>query len=343
MTDLQLTFLPYTLQYKKSFITSKNKITRRKGFIITLKDPDGIFGVGDAAPFPEFGSEKFETTERVLKNLKLKLKIDFNNISQSINKNLSPFEKYPALRHGLEQSILNLICKQKGISLDKLLNKNSKRIINVNAVMGMLSPKKSVSEALRFIDEGYSTLKIKIGRDDFNKDLKVIVEIKKAVEDNIKIRVDVNGIWRLNEAKKYLKVLKDFQLEYIEQPVKRIDNLIKLNKLKKVPIAADESCRNIKEAEELIKRNAVSILILKPMMLGGIVPTLKIIDKAEKKNIKCVVTSSFESAVGRTLAIFAASVLKGDNAHGFGTAQYFVNDIIEDPFPVKEGKIYLYN
>ncbi len=342
MTNLQLTFFPYALSFKKPFQTAKGKITKRKGFILSLENQDGQKGIGDAAPFPEFGSEKYEETENALKNLKIKLKIDIDNIFKSIDKNLKQYEKLPALRHGLEQAILNLICKEKNESLDKILDRSVKNIIKANAVIGILSLKKSVSEAVRLVNEGYTTLKLKIGRDDFKKDINVIQEIKKAVNNEIQIRVDVNGKWKFSEAKRNIEKLKEFKLEYIEQPVKRIADLAKLNKFKSVPIAADESCRNLNDAKEIIKRKAASVLILKPMMIGGLIPTLEIIDKAKKKNIKCIITSSFESAIGRSSAVFAASVIEENYAHGLGTAQYFKNDIIEDPFPVKNGNIYLY-
>jgi O-succinylbenzoate synthase len=82
-------------------------------------------------------------------------------------------------------------------------------------------------------------------------------------------------------------------------------------------------------------------LILKPMMLGGIINTMKIVDMAKKNKIKTVITSSFESAVGRSFAILAASFLKDETAHGLGTAEYFEKDLVEDPYTVKDGIISL--
>jgi hypothetical protein len=38
-----------------------------------------------------------------------------------------------------------------------------------------------------------------------------------------------------------------------------------------------------------------------------------------KKNIKVVVTSSFESGIGRSYAVFAASLIEEDTAHGLAT------------------------
>ncbi len=79
------------------------------------------------------------------------------------------------------------------------------------------------------------------------------------------------------------------------------------------------------------------------MILGGLLPTLEIIEMAEKKNIIPVITSSFESAIGKANAVIAAASLKKEIAHGLALSDYFKSDLIPDPFPVKHGKISLSN
>ena len=77
------------------------------------------------------------------------------------------------------------------------------------------------------------------------------------------------------------------------------------------------------------------------MLLGGLLNTLEIIELAIKNNVGVVITSSFESAIGRSFAIFAASTIKNNTAHGLNVSHLFKNDIVKDPYPVKNGKISL--
>ena len=142
---------------------------------------------------------------------------------------------------------------------------------------------------------------------------------------------------------KYLSKLKELNLEYAEQPVRSLENFIKLKSRISVPLAADESIRTIKDAENFIKKNALDYLILKPMIIGGLLPTLEIIDLAENNNIIPVITSSFESAIGKANAVIAAATVNNEVAHGLALNDYFKNDLITDPFPVKDGKISLSN
>lgn len=341
MKDLKLTYSPYTLKLKKSFFTARTEIKERKGFILRLTDTDGFEGIGDCCPFPEFGSESIEDVENVVSDFKLKVIINETEIEKSINNCLLNYNKLPALRHGLEQAIINIICNKNKTTIDNLLNLKLKKRVNVNAAIGFLNVEESVKAARNHIEKGFTTIKLKIGRSNFEEDFSVIKLIRETFGENIKLRIDSNGNWNLDEAIINLRALEQFDIEYAEQPVNNLSDYIKLKKKTNIPLAPDESIRSVKDAKEFIKSGAVSYLILKPMMIGGMLPTLEIIKQALTENIIPVITSSFESAVGKTNAVIAAATVKAIVAHGLGVADHFINTITNDPFPIKSGKIIL--
>jgi len=343
MNNLELTYSPYKLELKSSFETAHGNFIDRKGFIISIRDSNGVEGIGDTAPFPEIGSESFGNAEQALKSMKLDLKIELTNIHDSFKELLNYYDSLPSLRHGIEQALINLICKEKNLTIDKLLEFNLKRIINVNASIGFLTEDGTILKAKKLIEKGFKTLKIKAGRDNFEEDYNCIKALRDEFGNDVKLRIDTNGKWELDEAVKYLSKLEDLNLEYAEQPVNSLDNFVKLKSNVSLPLAADESIRTKRAAEDFIKKNAVDYLILKPMIIGGLLPTLEIIEMAEKNNITPVITSSFESGIGKANAVIAAASAKKEIAHGLAVADYFKNDVIPDPFPVKDGKITLSN
>jgi o-succinylbenzoate synthase len=341
MKKIDFTCSSYTLKFKQPFETSKGMLSERKGFLIKFKSDSAKTGTGDACPLPEFGSESYIDAENELRTLKLNINLNPGNYIKSIEESLCSLDKFPALHHGFEQALLSLLTKEYNISLNEILNETSKRKINVNAVIGLLPPEESVKEAEQLIKQGYNTLKIKAGRDRFEDDLKCINAVRKAAGDKIKLRIDVNGKWNLNEAANNLKKLEPEKLEYAEQPVNSLDDFVELKKKSRIPIAADESIRTVKDASEFIKSKAVNFLVLKPMMLGGVITTLKIKNAAELNGIGVIISTSFESVVGRALAVFAASTVKAETAHGLSTAKYFEKDLFKDPYAVNNGIISL--
>jgi len=343
MKNLELTYSPYKLELKSFFETAHGKFDIRKGFIISIRNSNGVEGIGDTAPFPEIGSESSEDAEKVLKKIKLDLKIDLTNIRSNFKELLNDYDSLPSLRHGIEQALLNLICKEKNVTIDNLLELNLQRVINVNASIGFLTKDETILKAKHLIEKGFKTLKIKAGRDNFEDDYNCIKAVRDEFGNDVKLRIDANGKWNLKNAIKILEKLEKLNLEYAEQPVNSLHNFVKLKNKISLPLAADESIRTKRAAEDFIKKNAVDYLILKPMIIGGLLPTLEIIELAEKNNITPVITSSFESAIGKANAVIAAATVKKKIAHGLALNDYFKNDVITDPFPVKDGKIILSN
>ena len=342
MNELDLTYHPYVLKLTTPFGTSKGEITKRRGFIISIKSSSGEIGVGDVAPLPEFGSETYEEAEKSITSVQISMRIEMPDFKNSLQVLLFPYINRPALKHGLEQALMNLICNERKITIAELLNLKLKKGIRVNAAIGFLKPEEAASLALQFVKEGFKTLKIKTGRENFEDDFTTINSIKKVVGEDIMLRIDTNCKWTLDEAIKNLNRLEQFSIKYAEQPVNSIEEFKELKMKTSVPLAADESIRDLETAEKFIAEKAIEFIILKPMMLGGLLPTLEIIKLAEKNNVVPVITSSFESAIGRTNAVIAAASVKSDIAHGLAVSRYFEDDIAEDKYPVMNGSIKVY-
>jgi o-succinylbenzoate synthase len=339
MKNLALTYLPYSIKLKKPFRTSKTVLEERTGFFLVLRNEDGDIGTGEAAPLPDFGSESYDDDENALANFNLKLNIDTNNIENSIEENLSPFNSLPALKYGLELAILNLICNEKKLTMHQLLKRKYSEYLFVNGVISFMGREDAAISAAELVKEGFETLKVKVGRNDFEEDLLTIKKIRETAGSGIKIRIDVNGKWNKNEAMDYLTRLEKFDIQYAEQPVNNFEGFVFLKNKVKIPLAPDESIRNFSDAEKFISNKAASFLVLKPMMLGGIIPALKIADFASENNIQTVITSSFETVIGRTGIVNTAGFVNNNLAHGLGVSGYFDEGDIADPFPVKNGKI----
>jgi o-succinylbenzoate synthase len=300
-------------------------------------------GIGETALLPDFGSETYEEDEKALENFKLNLRIDVDNPEESLKDNLSDYDSLPSLKSGLELAILNLICNEKRTSIPEFLKRNYSDSILVNGVIGFISLEKVEEMASDLIQKGFSTIKVKVGRDDFDEDFKTIKKIREAVGYNIRLRIDANAKWNKDEALEYLKRLETFDIQYAEQPVKDLNDFLFLKGKTKIPLAADESIRSFKEAEKFVTNKATLFLILKPMMLGGILPTLKIADLAKQNEIETVITSSFETIIGRIGVVNAAAFVNNNLAHGLGIADYFNEKDTANPFPVSNGKIIFHS
>ena len=200
--------------------------------------------------------------------------------------------------------------------------------IEINATLPAVDSEIDVERILSWYP-GAKVVKIKVG-DDLEADLN---RIQHAINfnNNLKIRLDVNGGWSVKQAEdsiaRIIERLGIERFEYIEQPVATLQELKELNL--PIPVAGDEVIRKAKDPFSVDLQGAVDILMLKVSPLGGIARSLEI---AKHHNLPIVVSSALESAVGISQGIRLAAALPQLNyACGLATGKLLSNDVAELP------------
>ncbi len=320
----------YQLPFRQPFKTSKGTFENRNGLIITFSD-ERITAFGEIAPLPGFS--KF-----TLKDIIPVLQINRSVIQQALLYNdfeqlasvLYQVHNIPSFKFGLDTLFHDYQAKTKEQPLAHLIFDKPASSIKTNATLGLGSIEELKKQTEKLIAQGFTTLKVKVGY-DFETELNSIKTLRDAYPD-LKIRMDANQAWNFKTAQKNLKQLEKLDIEYCEEPLSK-DHISQLNQLKEqvnIPIAADESFRNKKDAQELIQQNAVDILILKPMMLGSFSEINATMELANSHGIDVVLTTSLESIIGRTVT-GALTMGWGTKkyAHGLSTGSLLQQDLAE--------------
>lgn len=208
--------------------------------------------------------------------------------------------------------------------------------IKVNATIPALRNKAEI-EALLNSFSGCETIKIKVG-EEISEDLVRIATIR-SLRPNAKLRLDVNGAWKVDQALTNLyEIFEEVgPLEYVEQPCATLAELRELKAKLKIDlkIAGDEIIRKAKDPFALDLQGAVDILMLKVAPLGGITRAREI---GAHHKLPLVVSSALDSAVGISYGLqLAASLPTLDYACGLATGQLFSADIAE--IPVNNGQM----
>lgn len=177
---------------------------------------------------------------------------------------------------------------------------------------------------------GCTTAKVKVADrgQTAAEDNERVAAVRDALGPLGKIRVDVNAAWDVDTAAARLGELARFDLEYAEQPVSSIEEMIELRRRVPVPIAADESVRMAADPLEVTERGAADILVIKVQPMGGVERAL---DLARRSGLPTVVSSALETSVGIAAGVAAAAALPELNhACGLGTMSLFTGDVVVD-------------
>ena len=210
--------------------------------------------------------------------------------------------------------------------------------IAVNGTIPELNDKKEI-EALMRTYSGAKTFKVKVGNnltEDVMRVARVFSNAPKAA-----IRVDVNGLWSVDEALTNLYAYYEEigPLEYVEQPCATIEELRELKRRIKIPlrIAADEVIRKATDPFKVDLTDAADIVMLKVQPLGGIRRSLEI---AQHHGLPVVVSSALESAIGIEYGLeLAASIGDLNLDCGLATGSLLTRDVAEHK--IVDGKIAL--
>ena len=192
--------------------------------------------------------------------------------------------------------------------------------IKVNSTMPALNGESEVARILATFP-GCSTVKIKVGT-NHEQDLARIASVRK-LQPEAKIRIDVNGLWSVDQATKFLELCGD--IEYVEQPCATIEELHELKKRINVTIVGDEILRKSSDPFEVDLQGAVDVLMLKVQPLGGIMRATKL---AQHHKLPVVVSSALESAVGISYGLkLAASLPDLNYACGLATGSLLSSNV----------------
>ena len=324
------------LRLKKPFVNSSQKFNFRDVRFIKFFDEYGNVGIGECAPLPGFSPENIVEGESFLVKIQAALKgKSFDGDFFSFGEMINSLTELSSVRFAAEQAFMNLLI-EKNKFFDKKYFRN---YINVNAVIAELSIRDSIKRFQESVDSGFDTIKIKFGVSDFESELSMLRMIKNDFPQ-INLRLDLNGAWSFEEAKKKLDKLEGFDFEYIEQPVVDAEELLRLSEMFYIPLVPDESLQNPKNLSIFMNHDSIKHLVVKPMFTGGILSTLKIIKEANLKNKKVIISSGLETGVGRSALVWLS--IKPDHklAHGLGTSSIFAKDPNSKLFDARNGTIY---
>jgi O-succinylbenzoate synthase len=190
---------------------------------------------------------------------------------------------------------------------------------------------------------GFRTVKIKVAEKGqlLQDDIARIRAVKKLHPD-AKIRLDANGGFTVNQALNLLESLREIELEYFEQPVASIAELVQLRSALReigsnLKIAADESIRKATDPLLLARERAADIAVIKMQPLGGVARAKEI---AQDSGLEIVVSSALESSLGIAQGLYLAGSLENlDYDCGLWTQNLFTDDIVKTPLTVQNASI----
>lgn len=235
----------------------------------------------------------------------------------------------------IEMACWDIIGKNANMPLYNLWGGKYRQKVGIVAYLQSGSIDHIAKEAAEHAERGFDTVKLKIGEGEKN-DVELVRAVREAVGPDIKIRADVNGGWTIGTAKRQLKKMEPYDLEYIEQPLPLEDlaGHALLRKSTSVPIALDESAYILQDVHEIIRNEAADMILLDPHEAGGLTQARKQAALCEAAGMPVTLHSGAE--LGISLSAYLHFAVSVQNLSLSIDCQYhnISDDIISEPFDV---------
>ncbi len=164
----------------------------------------------------------------------------------------------------IDMAIWDAVAKIEGKPLYRLLAERYRggecddRVF-VYAAGGYYYPGKDLAalkdEMRRYVDQGYTVVKMKIGGEDLADDLRRIEAVLEIVGSGDRLAVDANGRFDLQTALRYGEALAPYGLFWYEEPGDPLDYMLhaELSKHYAGPLATGENLFSMQDARNLVR------------------------------------------------------------------------------------------
>ena len=331
--DLKLT-RPYEIAFKKIDVV--------ENIFVSIHLENGIIGVGSGNPSYEVTGENLSQTEQIISdfiNSHILEGLDIRNFFSLIKILKRYFINRPAAMAAIDIALHDCFGKYLNVSIVDMYGRQ-KKAIATSVTIGIKNSEETIEEAKEFVQAGFKILKVKLGH-DLKIDIERLIKLREIFK-NIKIRVDANQGYSIEETNKFLELSENLHLELVEQPVPTAQFPIAVIKKHLKKIAADESIINLKDAIRLVTSPVGCFIYnIKLMKCGGISAAMEIANIGDLSNVQLMWGCNDESIISITAALHAAYSNKNTAYIDLDGSFDLINDVVSDGFMLKDGMLYL--
>ncbi|MFT5446340.1 MAG: L-alanine-DL-glutamate epimerase-like enolase superfamily enzyme [Gammaproteobacteria bacterium] len=195
---------------------------------------------------------------------------------------------------GVEMACIELTCQRLGVPLHTWLGGALEDRLLFNGWIGELPPAEAAAEAVRWLEAGFKSTKIKVGS-GVEADRDRIAAVRDAVGGAMKLRIDANMQYDADTAIDLCRQIKSYDLQLFEQPVPKddLEGLAKVRRQGGVAVMADESISDHASLIRVIKADCVDYVKFGIKQAGGILRASQMIATAEAAGLPVVLGHGF--------------------------------------------------
>jgi len=315
-----------------------------KTVVIEVNTDAGITGFGEASPWSVFtGTAEGNAAAIDVYFKPFLIGADPFQVDKLLHMAEKEVVNCSEARAALETALLDIKGKTLNCSISDLIGGACHGEIPLSFSVANPDFDEDLKTIEALVDDGVRIFKFKTGFAEHEFDVQRFAKLREIYGDLLDLRVDYNQGMQAFEAIPRIKELEPFKPTFVEQPVlgSEREAMAEITRAVDCPIMADESVFNTRDAITMIQLRGAKIFSLKIMKSGGIRRAQEVAAAGRAAGISCYGGCMFETgiahAAGAHLMNSIPFLVLGCE---FYMANYYLEeDILAQPFPVKDGKV----
>jgi L-alanine-DL-glutamate epimerase-like enolase superfamily enzyme len=301
---------PYTIAYES--------VDRATNVFLSLGTDLGPKGFGCAAPDEAVTGETAESVLRAMEDIVEPIVLGMDPLRPALvmERLREPLRRHPSVRAAVDMAVLDIVGRRADLPLYQLLGGFRTRI-KTSVTIGIHPVEDTVARASDRVEKGFRSLKIK-GGTDVDLDVERVSKVREAVGRSIDLRFDANQGYTVEQAIDFIRRTREAGLQLIEQPTPKNapEMMARISRKTDVPVMADESLMNLRDAFRLARNDLVDMINVKLMKVGGISEAMHVNSVARAAGyevmVGCMDESGLAIAAGLHFALARPNVVFAD-------------------------------
>jgi o-succinylbenzoate synthase len=288
--------LRVSFPFREPYVTANGVVSERELVVLRLEGSDGTVGWGEAAPFEPYDGVPLERAIAALSG--------------------GGGRRPPQARAAEEIARLDLEARQE----DRPLAEPTRDALPVNMTLPAGPPEEVAARAREGVRAGYACFKVKVG---LPEDEQRVAAVREAVGSWPALRVDANRAWSVEEAVTQIRALERFDIEFVEQPCRGLEDLREVRGRVSTPIAADESVSSARAIRRAVELEACDVVNVKLASAGGFKAAREALRLARSGGVDAFLSSTLDGPWGIAASLQLAASEELRLACGLATLELF--------------------
>jgi L-alanine-DL-glutamate epimerase-like enolase superfamily enzyme len=185
---------------------------------------------------------------------------------------------------------------------------------------------------------GFEVFYLKVGVDDAD-DLAMVAAVREALGRGPRLRLDANGTWSVPQALRNLSALAEFDIDFVEQPVRDhpVGQLGEVRARLPMAVCANEGLWSEADAYARIRARDADVYCFSPYWVGSIASFQRLSWLAAYEGLQVCKHTHGELGVAAAAAHHVVLTLANGVEGHQQTAYLMEHDVVREPLPIATG------